>query len=424
MGVAVSRFYEFGRFYVYRWKLPVVFMTPDGAPLHAWREYAERGMTVEEYDRLYAKLAQRIEREERLRISVLTGEFMAGLETPMVIVDVDSPPVRDFNEKLELMKYLARENYLVVNTPRGFHVHAFLTKDDKVPYVVRLEREEGERVSGIGEGACLQPHTWTMPPSTRPMESSWFTYSFVYPDGTLTSSYSKFASNPIEPKITSFTEFASDIETALRCRVRVYAPMAAGAAPELRRLEVGEGKAAVFHDLEEFLATSTSLVLPRCVAWVLYNYFYGVGDDLRATLVLSPQEEPEELMVRVPHGRRFLVSVAVSLFLAHVVERVNFSEIVEVLSHSIEDFPRDEGAPIDRKLRYYLLADEEGNVYPRYSGLGSMNLVQVLGDFCTERCFYGRACRGRNPWRAFRKTVRIGTLARQILEPLPGEGYQ
>lgn len=148
---------------------------------------------------------------------------------------------------------------------------------------------------------------------------------------------------------------------------------------------------------------------------MLAQYFFNVGDDYRASRILALQVDNEELLTLVPHGKRKLVSATFTLFVAHVVDKVKYEDIMNILSYSIEDFPQDT-VPLNKVMRYLLLADKDGYVYPRYSGLGSMNLLQVLGDFCTSRCPYGRMCRGRSPWKYFRKEYKKRFMSRFIAE--------
>lgn len=411
----MSRFLDFAKLYLSRWGLSSVFMTPSGTPLHPWREYADNGITEEELTKLWWTKVHG--RGDELRLAVLTGAYLTRSEKPTVVIDVDNPPVSTPEEKLELMKTFARDGYLVINSPRGFHVHAFLTKDSKLPYVIRVEQEQPEdgKPIGLGEGAVLMPHTWTMPPSRRPLNDTWFTYTFVYPDGAQTSSYEKFSANPIDPVQVRLDDFISDLEMYLRCTVRTYHPMEEGASG-LKELDSDIGlKKPLFYNLEEFLVTADSLVLPRCVAWVLIQYFFNIGDDYRASRILTAQIDSNELLVKVPRGKRKLVSVAYTLFISHIVDRTKYDEIIEILSYAVEDFPQDT-VPLNKALKYFLLADKDGYVYPRYAGLGSMNLLQVLGDFCTTRCPYGRMCKGGSPWKYFKREYRKKFLSRFIAE--------
>lgn len=409
----MSRYLDFAKLYLEHWGLASVFMNPNGTPLHTWREYAENGMTYTDLFKAWAKAQSH--GTDKLRLAVLTGPYIAKLERPMVVIDIDSPPVDKKEEKIDLMKAFARDGYLVVNSPRGFHVHAFLQKNDRLPYIVRVTREVDGKEEGIGEGAVLMPHTWTMPPSVRPLTDMWFTYSFVYPDGTMTSSYEKFASNPIDPVQVSLEELESDLELYLRCATRTYSPMEEGSSG-LKELDTETGlKKPLFYNLEEFLASSSTIVLPRCISWVLVQYFSEIGDDNTATRILASQIDNDELLSKVPRGKRKLVSAAFTLFIAHVVDFVKYDEIMDILSHAVEDFPQDT-VPLNKVMKYFLLADKDGYVYPRYAGMGSMNLVQVLGDFCTERCPYGRMCKGRSPWKYFKNEYKKKYLSRFLSE--------
>ena len=410
-----SHYLMYALYYTRNWGTAIAFMSANtGVPLHAWRTYASTGMSPKEAETLYLKHASS---KRAVRLAILTGPYMANLEKPMIIIDIDNPPVDSKEEKKQLMKKLAREGYIIVNTPRGFHIHAFINRktSNRLPYIISVTRSEEDKEKTIGEGGVLHPHPWTSPPSVRNLgENRWFTYSFVLPDGRTFASYDVNLLRQLQSPIVSLDDLIDDLELYLMAKIGEYRPLASGPVPKDSERETSRKK-PVFYDLEEFIAHVGEVTLPRCVAWVLYHYINeGIGDEYRATRLLSMYLDNEELMSKVPRGRRFLVAAATALFLAHVIEFVKFDEILEVLSYGIESWPYDDGQNLDYKLKYLFYADEEGYVYPRYSGLGALSPLQVLGEGFYTNCPFSRKCKGRSPWRAFKSFFKKLEIAKRV----------
>lgn len=390
-------------YYLRNWGTSIAFASIKGAPLHPWRIYAENGMTPKEVENLYLTKASK---KKAMRVTILTGPYMKKLERPMAIIDIDNPPIKTKEEKLELMKTLARNGYTVVNTPRGLHIHTFLQKNENLPYIITVTRMDEDKEKTIGEGGVLHPHPWTSPPSQRNLgENRWFVYGFVLPDGRMFSNYDINKLKEIEPPTVSVSDLIDDVELYLSAKVRTYAPMVAPGAKLPRDSEEETAhKHPIFYNLEEFNAYVGEMVLPRCVAWVIYHYVNdGLGDELAASRLLAMYLNEEELMNKVPYGKRFLVAATTALFLSHVIEFIRFDEILEVLSYGIEGWPSDDGGNLEQKLKYLFYSDQDGFVYPRYSGLGAISPLPVLGEeFCSDLCPLSRRCKARSPWRAFK----------------------
>lgn len=413
---------EFGRYYVRSWGVNVVFMGPNGRPFYQWKEYEQTRMCPSDVDKLWSEHVAKPQ-QQGVILAAVSGRYQ--LEPPscgaderpepdavLVSIDLDKAP-EERSKREELMKQLAKDGYTVVATVRGFHVHAYLRRNDKVPYMLVLYGGDDYNEK-FGEGAALGAHLWNMPPSKRSLgNNTWFTYSFVRPDGSRLSRFDESALKALRPPLVSYSELEGDMELYLGVKLSPFNPMEEAGTPPGPSL-AGEpmegGKHAVFGDVGEFLASfpSYGVPLPRCVAWVLYRYYRSAGYDDMANLVASQLERPEDLERLVPHGARKLVALTFALFMAHVVERIKFTDITQILSTAIEDWPQDKGLPLDRSVRYVLLANPDGYVYPRYGGTGAMNPKAVLGeDFCGEQlCPYSKVCGGRYPWKWFIKEVK------------------
>lgn len=401
MCVVETEYLRFARFYNTRWGLSVGFASASGAYLHEWRIYSERPMEFHEIASIYYRCCLD---KKKLRIFVLTGPYMRLLEKPMFVIDVDDPMVRTEDAKNSLMRSFAKNGYVVVSTRRGFHLHGFLSKSENLPHVITLiTRDEEERARTVGEGGCLMPHTWTSPPSSRVEDGVWFTYSFVLPDGTRFASYDTNKIARLEPTTFSLEEIKSDVSLLLGAEVRSYTPMEG----EPVKIENGAGetpkRTPVFRNLDELIAYVGSEFFPKCVSWVIYHYLRNtpeisyIADHLLA-------QYGEEIEALVPEGKRFLVAANTALFLAHTVDEITFNEIIDILQHAFENWPHDKDGRLDRKLKYLFYADNEGHVYPRYGGSGTLSPLPVLTEEYCQTCPFWAACKGKNPWRGFIKT--------------------
>ena len=403
-------FEKYALLYNQLYGLVVVFMSSKGVPLHEWRAYAETGMDAKTIEKTYFEIMR--SKRNVSRLAIVTGRYMQELEKPMLVIDVDNIGDKDRDV---LMKRFAKEGYQVVSTARGFHLHVFLEKNENLPYIIRLyrEAETGKRES-VGEGGCLFPHPWTTVPSRKLYKNRWVQYSFVLPDGSKIASYRKFIQNirRLEPQTLTLGDVVEDLSLYLSAKVSFTKPMA-GPVPKGMDREGVEKRYPLFRDLKEFYASVLSFYLPTCVAWVLYNYADAVGDSFTASAIGSYLQTIIGGLGKVPHGKRFLVAAAVALFLSHVIEWIKFDEILEVLQYGFEDWPEDEDGRLDKKLSYLFLVDEEGYVYPRYSGLGSLSPAQVMD---CELCPYSRMCKGRNPWKAFARVQGKRVLAKTVYQ--------
>ena len=137
-----NRFLEYGLWYIRSWGVAVVPASPKtGAPLARWGVYAESGMSVEEWLRLYRDARSRW--PSGFRVAVVTGHYQA--RDAVTIVDVDQLP--EGVDREAAARHLARLGYPVALTPRGLHVYA---RVEPAPHVLVVRGERGER---LGEGA-------------------------------------------------------------------------------------------------------------------------------------------------------------------------------------------------------------------------------------------------------------------------------
>ena len=374
-------------FYHRVWDVNVVFTSPTRLPASSWGEAARRRLAPQELADMYSEALRRF---DSVMIAVATGPYQ---EPPYhIVIDVDDPGTSDRSEVEALERAFAREGLVVVSTPRGFHLHA---KTGDSVYMLSLSTERAGKRVKTGDGASLQPHLWTVPPSKRLLKSSfWYTYHFVLPSGKrlYTTSVTR---EELKPQSYSFSELRELVEELLGYEVHVYRP--GDEAPRRPPVErEGFYYKPIFNDLVEFHAKALHAPLPAPVAIILYNYYMGTGLESLAQDVLARNFMYFTEFRRVPRGTRFLASAEFALFMAHLVAFIRFDDIVEMLSYGVEDWPVDDGAPLDRKVRYLLLFDEEGRGYvmPRYSGLGGMTPQLMCG-----RCFYRGSCaRSRMPW--------------------------
>ena len=378
--------------YLRVWRVPVVFQAPDGAAPYPWGEYSRRLPGERELAELYSRA---LRHGGALGLAVATGPWQASSDAPHVVVDVDRPP----RDRESAMRSLAREGLVVVETRRGFHVHARVR--GWRPYALALKRRRGDGWEHVGEGAALMPHLWTVPPSARVYDDgSRFRYRFVLPGGGRAGPEA-VARGELAPPTLSREEFEELVSLYASATLSEASPR--GPAPRGLPEEGGPLKTPLFRSVAELVASAPGGLLPRCVSWVLEAYAMERGVQwLFEELAALPHGE--ELARRVPVGGRFVVAAAFALFLAHTVENVTFEDITEFLSAALEAWPDDEGAPMDRKLSYLLLSDPEGAVYPRYAGLGPLSPAQVHPWLC-EKCLLWRECGGRSPWGAYRRML-------------------
>ena len=414
-----SSYLMYALWYNRAWGLAVAFTAPNRVPLHDWRKYASTGMTHKEVIQFYEERVRKQNRKN-ICVAVLTGPYLIEANNPHMVVDIDSlPGIESREEKESIMKSLAKEGYIVVNTPRGLHIHALAAGDPPYMLVVVHEKERPEK---IGDGGCTYPHPWTSPPSVRPHgDNKWFRYSFVLPDGRKVAKYdTRVLEKLVERPRVTVEDIQMDLELYLGTPIRLVraSPMASGGPPTASVVKdvVGDREPAkkkpIYYDMDEFHAKGLSFPLPNCVAWPLFNYYQFHGFDMECRSI-SAWCRWDMLGTPIPYGTRFIISVAFVLFMTHIVMWVTFDELTDILSVAVEAWPEDEQMPLDRKLQYVLLRDEKGFVHPRYGGLGTLTPMSVLPRLC-ETCFFYGTCRGRNPWKAYRRWLRPRILARII----------
>jgi len=397
-----SSMYSLPYHYLTRWGYNIVYFG-RGKPVSSWNRYADEPMTVDVLRHMYL-LARREWGGEPQRVAVATGPYQEGRRWHNIVVDIDE--VGQHKEEVERM--LSREGYVVVSTRRGLHVHAQIPASEGL-YAVAVKDEQGEKV---GEGAALQRHLWDSPPSKRPLAAGWYTYAFVLPGGRRLARYDPKALDGYDPPRVSLRDLESSIDAVLGYRLIRFRPRRR-TGPEPSGDPVRHKP--VFQDVEEFLARAPNLLLPTPVARILYNYYASVGAHPLANLVAlrNPYLTRYIPLSPVPHGERFLAASEFALYVAHLTAWVRWGDLLEILAAGIEDWPDDDGMPLDRKLEYLFLFDETGTyVYPRYNGLGAL---RPLGHCPT--CIYKSECDRRvPPWAPARKILRKLDIARRIRE--------
>jgi len=377
----------FASFYLNRWRMPPVFLR-GRRPVSKWGRYVDTLPSIDDVYRMYREAG------ERPNVAVATGPYQAGDDEKRVVVDIDAVSLSE-EEKRGVERALAREGFVVVDTPRGMHLH-FKTRDEVYALTLNYERRH------VGEGAGLQPHLWTSPPSVRPLGGGdVHVYRFVLPDGRATAKYSSSLAEAVELKTMSLAEASMVLEGLLGVTLRAYRPGAAqaGAPPAPRPAgHEPESRRPIFFDMQEFHARVFNFPLPTPVARILYAYYTGLGLETLAAEVAA--KNPAAMQGPVPHGSRFLAAAEYVLFVTHLVANVRWDELVEPLRYGITDWPEDEGARLDRKLSYLLLFSDDGYVYPRYGGLGALRPLGLCNG-----CPWSYMCDkwGAKPWKYVRR---------------------
>ena len=296
----------------------------------------------------------------------------------VVVLDIDKTeglPV------IEVAKRLASKNLVVAITPRGGLRIAFRVKEgDYLPHRIVIERFDEK----IGEGGGTFKHPWTFPPSVACVKATEDGgkqkcvevrhYFFVLPDGKLVKYPWELPWK--EPPEASWEDAKTLIELTLQAKVEVPAAVVGG------ELKVGASTGVqlipipCWRSLEEFkewLETDGNPPLPPCVATALG---YEAGSH---GMFYTGR--------KVPHGLRYTMGAIATMFLAACIAEFDLKELVDFVGEHLEDYPADEGEPLNTKLSRLLV--RVGNVVvPRYSGLGSIagNLPPELCKKCDYVC--------------------------------------
>jgi len=401
-------FLMFGKYYVTEWKVNVVYTSQTNIPYTGqWKDISEEPMTEADLMNVYYETEKHLKNLPRL--TIVTGPYQEKLtDFYNVVIDIDDLGPISKEEKKALEEQLAGEGLVTVSSPRGVHLHFRIPRTRKV-YAISLvkENEEG-KMEKVGEGAALQKHLWTSPPTRRVIsaDKQFYTYSFVLPNGERFAKYDLKLLEKLKPPLMTLDDVGNIIESLLGYRIVSYSPEK-GVAPKdlkIKGEELGIRVKPIFKDMDEFHARIHNYPLPIPAARILYNYYKYAGAPSLANSILAKHPPLMKDNNPISHGMRFLASAEFALFVAHLTSFVKFEEILEVLQYGVEDFPVDEGMPIDRKLRYLFLFDDETGeyVFPRYSGLGSLRPI-----FFCEECLWKGECdkRGASPWNQIRRLV-------------------
>ncbi len=399
------------KYYVKVWKYNILYMSFTNTPLTPsgkWGDIAETPMSEDDVLNHYKSAIKKLGRKPP-RLAMITGPYQRLLDNDFynVVIDIDDLGSIDNDEKRGLEKQFAREGYVVVSTPRGIHLHFRVPRNTEI-YMISLVRKNLDgKLEKVGEGASLQKHPWTSPPTKRVLsaDKKFYTYSFVLPDGRRFARHDLTLLEQLEMNTMSIESVKGDLESLLGVELIKFSPSERGRPPSvIGKFDDTTIKVKpIFVDLPEFHARIHNYPLPLPVARILFNYYKNTGIDSLAGEILARNPQLTKNNNPIPHGARFLASAEFALLVSHLVLMVSFEDIIEMLRYGVEDFPEDEGMPLDRKLRYLFLFDETGEyVYPRYSGLGPLR----PSDFCSQ-CFWRAECenRGARPWFFLRRMI-------------------
>ena len=312
--------------YLDRWHMPPIFIR-NQKPLTQWEQLTESLPSRDEVVKTY----RGIQRREKLGVAVATGPYQAGDDEKRAVIDIDVMDVSD-EEKRKIETALAREGFVVVDTPRGMHLH-FKVRDDVYAVAVTVGRQH------VGEGGALLRHLWTSPPTGRMLDKGFHVYRFVLDDGTATAKYSVNLLDRIELGTFTLNEASMVLEALLGATVTQYRPSVAAAAPARVKGEPLEGWKPLFYDMDEFHARIVNVPLPNPVARILYNYYTGIGADTLAAEVAAKNPVVAADPSPVPHGTRFLAAAEYVLFVTHLVAMARWEEVLEPLEYGVEDWP-------------------------------------------------------------------------------------
>ena len=372
--------------FVKRWRLPAFLAFPD----HTFPTSVSRyGSVLPSFDELLEAYRIVSKRSKNYRVVVFTGPLQEKYHN--IVIDIDVLPEGfTVGRKRELLSAMSRKGLVLVDSPRGFHVHARVRDP---PYMVEILNDEEKHV---GEGASLQFHSWTIPPTVRRVETSngtmMYRYVWVY-NGVRTSNFP-----PSPPEEMSLSELSDILEAMVGYRIVASRPSeqsmpgTGGAAGPLTGWE------PVYETVEDmFYATSDPRILPPPVRVALYLYAKSAGWDTSNWDYYLSHARP------FPTGMRFLAGAEIVLFLSHTVASLRWEELDRILSVSLQGYPHDKGERLDRKLSRLLIIDEDGRVRPRYSGLGPFRPPISV---CKE-CPYSSMCRVRaTPWKHYVRLLR------------------
>ena len=359
-------------------------------PVHdSWSQFYMTELTPDDVVREYKSILARGRRVSGVAL-------VPSPRSRVVVVDLDKLEGLDAN----LVALRLAGKMVVAVTPRGgLRLAVRIPEGEQLPHRFTVTRYGDV----IGEGGGTFKHPWTFPPAAACIKTDSSgkcieirPYYYVLPDG-------RSAKYPWQlpwraPPVMPWEELVDILSLMLQADVSVETTSGPG------ELKVGVTNDAIpplpcWRTLEEFkewLEISGHPPLPSCVARALgYTSEYGIM---------------EYTGEKVPHGMRFVLGAAAVMFLAACIASATAEELIETVGANLEDFPSDEGEPLDTKLSRLLLKAGRDRVIPRYSGLGS---IQVPVDLCST-CEYKLQCTGgyytegppedpkrRSPWLAF-----------------------
>jgi len=365
--------------YLENWRMNPLFNNVFKRPLHdEWTSFYMAELkpadVINEYNKIVSK-----------------GKKPAGValipskNSRVVVLDID----KSTGVNLETVARRLADKFVVAITPRGGLRIAFKAKENSFFPSRIVIKSFGER---IGEGGGSFKHPWTFPPSVACVKEEELPdgrrkclevkhYYFVLPDGRL-------AEYPWEIPFKEPPEWdwndAKDL-IGLELGAELEAPETVFSGD----LKVGSSSGFTFipvpcwrtlNDFIEWLETDGQPHLPNCVARALG---YKVRED--GTMEYTGE--------KVPHGLRYTLGATATMFLTACIAQANPEEIINFVGQNIEDFPADEGEPLNTKLSRLLV--RVGNiVVPKYTGVGGALSVNIPPELC-KRCVYGTRCMQR-----------------------------
>ena len=358
--------------YLQNWRMNPVFNNIWKVPVHdEWSSFYMAELRYEDVVREYNNIVRQGKKPAGVAL-------VPSKNSRVVVLDIDKTeglPV------MEVAKRLAK-NMVVATTPRGGLRIAFRVREgDYMPHRIVIERF-GEK---IGEGGGTFKHLWTFPPSVACVKEEELPdgsrkclevrhYFFVLPDGRLVKYPWELPWK--EPPEHSWDDAKSLVELVLQATIETPATVASG------ELKVGEASGTAFipvpcwrslDEFKEWLETDGNPPLPPCVAVAL-----GYEVDSHGMFYTGR---------KVPHGLRYTMGAIATMFLAACIASFDPKELVDFVGEHLEDYPADEGEPLNTKLSRLLV--KVGNiVVPRYSGLGSLagNMPPELCKRCDYVC--------------------------------------
>lgn len=378
--------------YLSRWGMNPVFCNIFKKPLHDWSHLYGAQVSGEDVVKLYRSIASSGGRSAGVAL-------LPSSSSKIVVLDLDIYRVNFGMSGVDVAAMLADHGFIVSVTPRG-GVRVVFEAKDEVPGRISISWYG----KAIGEGGGRSKHMWHFPPSAACLETDdegrckrVVRYFFVL-HGKKLSKYPWELPSSGRPPSWKWCEAVDLLKAILQ--VEISEESIQTMYGDLKPVDSTEDRIDVpvpcWRDLNEFVEWLNGLIepqipLPSCVARVLG---YRVTEDLRN----------EYTGEKVPRGQRFTFGALGVMFLAATIARASVKELVDFVGQNLEDYPSDEGEPLNTKLSRLLVV--AGNmVLPRYSGLGGIGIIPP--ELCAS-CHYFEACRRSSeskerkvPWKAF-----------------------